>query len=41
MDLNQKAIKILKERASFDNLLNLKGGIHAWALEIDKNMATY
>jgi len=36
-----QAINILKEKFEFDNLLNLKGGIHAWAVEIDKNMATY
>ncbi|MBN4051379.1 molybdopterin-synthase adenylyltransferase MoeB [bacterium AH-315-M05] len=36
-----QAINILKEKFEFDNLLNLKGGIHAWAVEIDKSMATY
>ena len=36
-----KAINLLKENFEFDNLLILKGGIHAWAEEIDNNMATY
>ena len=36
-----KAIDILIKIFPFDNLLNLKGGIHAWSLEIDKNMTTY
>lgn len=36
-----QAIKRLTKEFGFDNLLNLKGGIHAWAVEIDKNIATY
>lgn len=29
------------EQQGFENLSNLEGGIHAWAVEIDPNMATY
>jgi len=29
------------EVKGFDKLINLEGGIHAWATEIDPNMATY
>jgi rhodanese-related sulfurtransferase len=36
-----QAINYLTQRQGFDNLLNLKGGIHAWALEIDPEMAIY
>ncbi len=36
-----QAINYLTQRLGFENLLNLKGGIHAWATEIDTNMAVY
>ncbi len=36
-----QAINYLNQRFGFDNLLNLKGGIHAWATEIDPAMRTY
>jgi len=29
------------EQFGYNNLINLEGGIHAWALEVDQNMATY
>jgi rhodanese-related sulfurtransferase len=29
------------EHAGFDNVINLKGGVDAWAKVIDKTMATY
>jgi rhodanese-related sulfurtransferase len=29
------------ERAGFEHVVNLTGGVHAWAVEIDSNMATY
>lgn len=29
------------EQAGFANVINLKGGVDAWAKIIDKNMATY
>lgn len=36
-----QAINYLSQRLGFENLLNLKGGIHAWATEIDPTMAVY
>ena len=36
-----QAINFLSQRYGFDNLLNLKGGIHAWATQIDPEMAVY
>jgi rhodanese-related sulfurtransferase len=29
------------ERAGFDNVINLTGGIHGWALQVDGSMPTY
>jgi rhodanese-related sulfurtransferase len=29
------------ERAGFEQIVNLTGGIHAWAMQIDSSMATY
>lgn len=36
-----KAIRELEEKFGFDNLYNLKGGILAWAKEIDEGVAVY
>ncbi len=36
-----QAIEALKRKYGFDNLYNLKGGILAWADEIDQEMAKY
>ncbi len=35
------AIKVLQNQFGFENLLNLEGGILAWAREIDPSMPTY
>jgi rhodanese-related sulfurtransferase len=29
------------ERNGFDQVVNLTGGVHAWALQVDTSMATY
>ncbi len=29
------------ERAGFDNVINLAGGVDAWALQVDRSMPTY
>lgn len=34
-------INYLENEYGFNNLINLEGGIHAWAVEIDNDMATY
>lgn len=34
-------VKFLSKEFGFTNLYNLEGGIHAWATQIDKNMARY
>ena len=36
-----QAIQYLSQRFGLHNLLNLKGGIHAWALQVDPRMAQY
>jgi rhodanese-related sulfurtransferase len=36
-----QAIQYLNQRFGFTNLLNLKGGIHAWAQQIDPTMPVY
>jgi adenylyltransferase/sulfurtransferase len=36
-----KAVQLLAEQHGFTNLYNLKGGIIAWAKELDPEMATY
>lgn len=36
-----QAIQYLRHRFGLENLLNLKGGIHAWALQVDPQMPQY
>ena len=36
-----QAIQFLSQRFGFTNLINLKGGIHAWAQQVDPEMAVY
>jgi rhodanese-related sulfurtransferase len=36
-----QAINYLSQRYGYDNLLNLKGGIHAWAIQVDPTMRVY
>ena len=36
-----QAIQYLTQRHQFDNLYNLKGGIHAWAVEVDPTVGIY
>jgi sulfur-carrier protein adenylyltransferase/sulfurtransferase len=35
------AIRRLQQKYSYTNLYNLKGGIHAWAMEVDNEMEVY
>lgn len=37
---SQSAIEFLNSQG-FTNLINLEGGIHAWAVDVDRTMATY
>lgn len=36
-----QAIKFLQQHYQFLNLINLRGGIHAWAQQIDLDMPVY
>lgn len=36
-----QAIQYLQQRHGYQNLLNLKGGIHEWALQVEPEMALY
>ncbi|MES0326781.1 MAG: rhodanese-like domain-containing protein [Gammaproteobacteria bacterium] len=39
--IRSRQIGYYLEQVGFDNVINLKGGLNAWAKIIDKNMATY
>jgi len=36
-----QALAFLRHRHGLDNLLNLRGGVHAWALRVDADFPTY
>ena len=36
-----QALQYLNQRHGFTNLINLKGGLHAWALQVDPTMPDY
>lgn len=36
-----QAIQYLQQRYGYQNLINLKGGLHAWATQIDPGMPVY
>ncbi|WP_227006340.1 rhodanese-like domain-containing protein [Rufibacter latericius] len=36
-----QALMFLQQRHGFTNLLNLKGGVHAWAEEVDPSFPVY
>lgn len=36
-----QAIQFLSQRFGYTNLINLKGGIHAWAEQVDPEMPVY
>ncbi|MBC3542032.1 rhodanese-like domain-containing protein [Rufibacter sediminis] len=36
-----QALMFLQQRHGFTQLLNLKGGVHAWAQEVDPNFPVY
>ena len=38
---SQRAIDFLSRNFGFQNLINLSGGIHAWAEEVDQKMNRY
>lgn len=39
--VRSKNVQRYLEAKGFENLLNLSGGIHAWAMEVDTGMARY
>ncbi|MDH5613236.1 MAG: rhodanese-like domain-containing protein [Gammaproteobacteria bacterium] len=39
--IRSRQIGYYLEQSGFDKVINLKGGLDAWAKMIDKNMATY
>lgn len=38
---SERAVQFLQEKLGLDSIYNLKGGILAWAREIDPSMKTY
>ena len=39
--IRSQQVCIYLEHAGFNNVWNLTGGVHAWATQIDRRMATY
>ena len=38
---SMQALAFLQHRLELDNLLNLRGGIHAWSTRVDPSVAVY
>lgn len=39
--MRSQQVCIFLEHSGFTNVINLTGGVHAWATQVDKSMATY
>jgi rhodanese-related sulfurtransferase len=39
--IRSRRVALFLEQAGFSNIINLKGGLDAWARRVDLNMATY
>jgi len=39
--VRSRSVCMFLEREGFQNVSNLEGGVHAWAMDVDHTMATY
>lgn len=39
--MRSQQVCIFLEHSGFTNVINLTGGVHAWATQVDQSMATY